>query len=433
MSLLLQDRFILRDYVLFPGDSVMMAVDPRNWELVFGGPDAYWMDAQYAMKRGESSDTFYSRRLMEQDKESFLEQGNNREELERYRQEFGPELQVLELGRDGTDYSYRKLMEAKFELIPGWKELQFYKEGLAKDLYDLLEADLVGNYLSQEIRNFRQFQYGIPKMKGQQELLDRMDLMLPSLSEKIKEDIDLLEPSTFSARYNSLLTEWVKLERMIQGGSFEEIASANFEGEVLDRLLAGNLIARIQYSTEGWDYWENYAGLIQGQAWRALAETSLNAYQTGQVLAPVSWRDLDGKVWEPEDFAGKPTLFYFFFSTCSNSEKYFKNYLWPLYQETADQKGYRLVAVSVDGDRSLWKSELSTYSNPEILNLNMPLSEHESWLERYHIDAYPSTLLIDSAGRLLSFNLSGEDYSDYRDRFLKLLQDAEKNSTHLSK
>lgn len=428
-SLVLGDRVLLEDYILFPSDSVMMSLDLRTMEIVFGGPDRGWMDAQYAVKRGEESDTFYSRRLMEQDREGFLERNNNRAEWEKYKQEFGPRLNIVELGRDGADESFARMINPDFGIIPGWKELQRYKADLSEDQYELLEADLIGNYFGEELRSFLQFQYGVPKMKGQQELLDRMDLMIPELFAKLKTAIDSLTPSTFSVGYNFLITLWVKLERMISGDSFEHISSAHFEGEVLDRLLASNLMYRIRFTPEQMDYWEDYAQSIQSPKWKELAEGSLEIYRTGQPVKTVAFQDLDGKEWNLRDFEGTPTLFYFYFSTCSNSERYFKNYLWPLYKETSGKEKYRLVAVSVDDDPTLWKANIPAYSSSELLNLNLPLAENKEWLEHYHIDAYPRAMLMDPEGKLLSFNLLGSDYADYRNRFIQLLDEADKIST----
>ncbi|UZD22977.1 TlpA family protein disulfide reductase [Algoriphagus halophytocola] len=428
-SLLLDNRVLLEDYVLFSDDSVMMSLDLRKMEVVFGGPDRDWMDAQYAVKRGEARDTFYSRRLMEQDKEEFLDRHNNRAEWEKYKREFGPSLNIIELGRDGADQSYAKMMNADYESIPGWKELQRHKADLTEDQYDLLETDLIGNYFGDELRSFLQYQYGVPKMKGQQDILDRMDLMIPELALKLKRDIDSIAPSTFSVGYNFLVTLWVKLEQMMTGDSFENIAIANFGGEVLDRLLASNLMYRVRFTPEKMDYWESYSDYINNPEWKKLAGDALYEYRTGQPVKEVVFYSQDGKEWSLQDFEGTPTLFYFYFSTCSNSEKYFKNYLWPLYQETADQQGYRLVAVSVDDDPSLWRANIPTYSSPELLNLNLPLASNKEWLERYHIDAYPRVMLIDSEGKLLSYNLQGNDYTDYRNRFLQVLEKTNENYT----
>ncbi|PZX57603.1 cytochrome oxidase Cu insertion factor (SCO1/SenC/PrrC family) [Algoriphagus ratkowskyi] len=429
VSLLLDGRVLLEDYLLHPSDSVMISMDLGRMNIVFGGPESVWMEAQFATKRG-GDNTFNSRILLEQDKENFLNQQDNRAQWEQYQEEFGPKLKIFDLGMDGADYAFSQLMDDDYAKIPGWNQLLVFKSAIPSDRFDLLQADLVGNYYAEILRSFRQYQYGIPQIKGQRELLDRMNLMLPELSRKIKIDLDSLEPNLISQGYYSLASEWVKLDRMISGEAFETIVTGNFQGGFLDKLLVGNLLDRIKFTADELKFWENYTVLIKSDTWKRLADKTLAKYQTGQVVDRVIWKDLAGKEWTLDDFKGKATLFYFYFSTCSNSEKYFKNYLLPLYQETAELANYQLVAVSVDDDQALWKSSLTTYSNTELINLNFPLSENKAWLNKYHIQGYPGTLLIDGEGRVLSFHLNGEDYKDYRDRFLKVLSTPSINSSH---
>lgn len=421
VSITLQERVLLEDYLLFPTDSVMLSLNLETMQIVFAGPSAPWLNAQYLIKRGEDSDTFDSRILLDNDRETYLDKNGNRAAWEQYKSQFGPELKILNIGQDGADYAIRELMDSDYRKIPGYQELQQSEPYLDRDCYELLKAELLGNYFSEKLKKFRQYQYGIPQVKGQQQLLDQMDRQLPALSKKILADIKGLKPSLISTGYNALLSEWVKLERLHTGASFEAIAKSHFDGEVLDRLLTGNLVDRIPYDATDWQSWEQYAEAIHSEPWKGIAGTELELYRTGQPVASVVWQDLDGREWSPSNFLGEPTLFYFYFSTCTHSANYFKNYLWPMYQELAGKVGFRLVAVSADNDQDLWRAHLREYSNPELLNLNFSMDKNSDWLERYHIRGYPSTLLMDEEGKLLSYSLKGENYQDYKERFLQLI------------
>ena len=141
--------------------------------------------------------------------------------------------------------------------------------------------------------------------------------------------------------------------------------------------------------------------------------------------------DLDGNSLTWDDLQGKPTLLYFYFSTCTHSARFFREYLWPLYQELGESKSLNLVAISIDNDQELWKKSIAEYSNPALTNLNLPIKDSKNWLDHYLIHSYPRVFLLDSSGNLLSLRVREDSYGALKASVLSLLESENKSSTHL--
>lgn len=217
------------------------------------------------------------------------------------------------------------------------------------------------------------------------------------------------------------MLKWLKLRSIETGLSLRQEVLEEFRGESQNRLMATLVKEELARGNFDLGYLDEVLPQLSKGQWKTYLQGLQSSLKLGVPLQSVTFETLEGGSLSLEELTGEPTLFYFYFSTCAHSANYFDRFLWPIYQETAKQAGYRLLAVSIDDDPELWKSSIQEYSDPSLVNLNLPKSENKNWLDHYRITAFPRTILLDSKGRLLSLNLTGEDYENYKSNLLEYL------------
>lgn len=418
----LGERVILKDMFISPDDSLMVGIDLQNYSLVFGGPEGEWFEAQYAVQRATTARIFQSPRvLLEKDQEALLDQDNNRHQWESQNREFGARLAIDEFGKSGLD-QVKKNLDKNYEELPEWVTLQNHKSGLNPFQLGLLESRLLGAFYSQNLGSLRKFHYGMPKAFGDTIGMNRALAVLPAVLDKLEADLSYVLAQGKSPEALQFAREWVLASRILNPLPYPQLVSRKFEGLTRDRLLMGHLIQKISTGEMPVEDWEYIGSFLTENETKAEFEELRKIFQTGKALDPLPLTDLLGNKASFGDFRGKPALVYFYFTGCAHSGNYFRNYLWPFYKNEAQSKGVQLIAVSVDKDPELWKRHLSDYSDPEINNLNALGPSAQEWLRNYRISAFPRTLLLDAEGKVLAYQLGGENYSQYRDRILFLLE-----------
>ncbi len=418
----LGERVILKDMLISPGDSIMVGIDLQNHSIVFGGPEAKWFEAQYSVQRATSSRVFQSPRvLLEKDRGVLLDQNDNRQQWENQNLEFGARLAIDEFGKDGLD-QVKKNLEKNYQELPEWVTLQNHKSGLNPFQLGLLESRLLGAFYSQNLGSLRKFHYGMPKAFGDSIGMNRALAVLPEVLDKLDDDLSYVLAQGKTPEALQFAREWVLASRILNSLPYPQLVSRKFEGQTRDRLLMGHLIQKISIGEVPEEDWEYIGSFLTENETKEEFEELRKIFQTGKALDPLPLTDLLGNEASFGDFKGKPALVYFYFTGCAHSGNYFRNYLWPFYKNEAQSKGVQLIAVSVDKDPELWKRHLSDYSDPEINNLIAKGPPSQEWLRNYRISAFPRTLLLDAEGKVLAYQLGGENYSQYRDRILFLLE-----------
>jgi cytochrome oxidase Cu insertion factor (SCO1/SenC/PrrC family) len=421
-SLSVKGRVLLEDFLISSDDSVKINVNLENATLLFAGPKSDWFEVQYQIARAKQQVRFDSpRTLVQSNPEEFLDQKDYRAQWERANSDFGARLNIAGFGSSGIQSRLEALNIADYGSIPGFEVLEDFKDQLEFAQYSALKVDLIGKYFASKISSFRKYQLVTPAALGDSLSVAEAEALLPELNKSLRHEIEKLKPTMFSVGYNQFLFEWVKLKSMETGESWQELVVQEFEGEIKDKLLTSFVEEELAkgYFTTG--YLDQILPKLNSEPWKSHLDSLQRRLKLGVELESVKFETLEGKNFSLDEFEGMPTLLYFYFSTCAHSANYFNNYLWPIYQETAKQAGYRLVAVSVDDDQKLWKSSLGRYSDPSLLNLNLSQTANQNWLDYYLVDAFPRTMLIDAKGNLLSLNLTGEDYESYKANLLKLL------------
>ncbi len=432
LSLKIGERSLLRDILIFPGDSIKVGIDLQDFSLVFAGPQANWFEAQYAMHRAWKANHFSKARvLLENDREQLLEQNDNRFQIEQQEYVFGSRIAIYEFGKDGLDHELSILMDSSLRSIPGWHALQKFQKLIPEDRFQLLESQLIGSYYAAHLATLRQYHHGMPLALGDTLSALRAKKLLPAILSKLDKLLNASLEKGPSPGAMEMAREWSYTEKIIRNEPLEELITSKYNSPIKEILLYSALLQDVGTKQLSPEAWMVYADYLEESTFEQEFNRLKSTLEPGNFLIPARFYNLNGEQLPLKEFYGKPTLLYFYFSTCTHSANYFRNYLQPFYRKMGESLGLQVVAVSVDNDSDLWKSQLSTFSSREILNLNLPHEEAADWLNQYTVSGYPRTMLLDKEGKVLSYLLTGKDYSEYSSNILSLLENQQTHENQL--
>mgnify|MGYP003676157766 CR=1 FL=1 len=332
LDLYLGERPVLKEYLVLPGDSIKISIDLLTNQILFGGPSRQWFQVQSDIKREIATDRFNSPRiLVELDREIFLNRSSNRSKLQENQTQFGSRLEILEQGKDAIDRSLSLLGKKLGEDIPGYQILERYRKSLNDKQYSLLLSELVGSYYAGYLGESRRYDLIVSRMRNDREALDRLSHVLPGILQHLKNQADRLDTSLPTAGLLNFLGEWAQTTALISERSFLEVVTDQFENPLRERLLAEYVLATMNRQDDPLEYVNKFLPWISHNPWRGELESNQANFKLGVPLEKSQLTDLDGNSLTWDDLQGKPTLLYFYFSTCTHSARFFREYLWPLY------------------------------------------------------------------------------------------------------
>lgn len=421
-SLFLGDRPVIEEFMVTPYDSVMIGLDLQRFNTVFSGPQSNFMETQYLIKREIQQATFASPRIVVQsNREKFLDREDYRAQWEEASAEFGPKLRILQYGTEaiGDDLAKLNLVESH---IPGMKVLEEQKAKLNNYQFELLRQDILGAYYGQILSSLRRYGWLVAKAKSDlpaQELIDRE---LPPILETIKSQMDQLASQYPTSGSLVFYQEWTKMESSRSGVAFEVLAARSFPGLIRDQLLYAYAMEQVSRTPNPEQFLKELIAQIEQpelvQSLRLIADR----LAPGQSLRYAEFLSADGQKIHSFELVGKPTLLYFYFSTCTHSANFFNRVLAPLYHAGLENTDLQLVAVSVDNDPKLWMDQMETYSDPSLQNLRLPSKQWREWLDHYLISAYPRTMLLNEQGKVISVWVPGTTESSFKNHLSDLLK-----------
>lgn len=145
--------------------------------------------------------------------------------------------------------------------------------------------------------------------------------------------------------------------------------------------------------------------------------TALFAQQT---LPSITLKDLNGKTINTASIAqdGKPTLICFWATWCSPCKKELNNYL-EYYEEWQKETGVKIVAVSIDDQRSV--SRVAPYVSSVSWGYDILLDTNKQFAQAMGVNNVPHTFLVDGTGKVVwqHNNYSDGDEEEVHEQLLK--------------
>ncbi|WP_191322056.1 TlpA family protein disulfide reductase [Algoriphagus aquimarinus] len=419
-SLAVGTRMLLDQFLVLPGDSLKINLDLAGFDISFGGPDAWFYEAQYAIRRERERVVFDApRQLVLSSKSTIMTRDSNLQLMAEEEGKFGSEL-LVQTGRTSLERVVEELSYADRELASTLDLLNFYSPYLDVSQVDLLKLELYSQYYFGKLKTIRNFHYEkLDSYYTEAEkaaFLQRLDRALVQISDAGYTDNSRL----VSAFFLEMTVEKIMLESLIKRVGFKAQVMENYQGELADRVLAGFLSSYLGQYPNPEAVIDDYLKLMEENIWRSRVLSLRNAHVPGEEIMDMEMINLDGERVTSSVFEGKPTVLYVYFSSCTHSSEYFQSFLYPMY-DSLKAKGYRLMALSVDEDEALWRSQITRFSNPELTNLNISGAGRESFIHYYEIFAFPKTILLDGDGKIRSLHLDGKTAEEQKSMLFNTL------------
>ncbi len=429
-SIYIQSRPILEKYIAYPGDSLKLSLDLMKMDVLFAGPQSTFYEAQYAIQRERKRREFsYPRMMITSRSSSFFQNPDNIQKMESFNQNFGSELLVLEPGKESLDFLMEELRTGMDLIQPQLQVLENYSSQLSDEQIQLLQTEIWSGFYGPLLTTFRKFHLPILNSRFSPEDQKRyLDEMAVHLS-KIKEFGFSEKSQLISANFLMLALESTILKAIWNKNSFYDQVEEEWEGEIADRLRSGFLSNYLSTFPNPDKVLNQYISNTRQSPWKDRIESLIQSHIPGEPILPITLMGLNNQKVTEKDLIGQPAVLYFYFSTCSHSAKFFREKLYPLYQETKNL-GYQLIPISVDDDQALWKARLEQYSDSGLPNYNLRDESKSKWVNHYEIQTYPKAILIDKEGKIQSFNIRnlGKDYHSFKSGFIQLYESKIQNT-----
>ncbi|WP_177217153.1 TlpA family protein disulfide reductase [Pedobacter insulae] len=428
-SLKIKEHPVLDNYLVLPGDSLKISINMSLLDVLFEGKNSSFYEAQYAVNREQQRQRFVSPRMVVTSKSAkMFSRPESIAKMAEFKDKFGFRLTVLEPGKEILDYHLSYLEHPERVVNSQLEIIDSFSEHLSSEQCDLLKAKILCDFYGAGLSTYRNFHH--ETVEGQFNANDQV--LYRNRVQRIIRDIAekdfLLNTQLVSASFLDMALESCILTAIWENKSFLEIVKREYREEVADRLRASYLSNHLQRLPNKENYIHKFLAATKTSPWKDRIQSLERSNIVGEVIQQVNMVGLDGMNYTKKNILGKPTLLYFYFSSCHFSKTYFQQYLFPLYQETKDL-GYQLIAVSIDKDQTLWKSRIDEYSNSSILSLNLRDKDKEFWISYYEIFGYPKTMFLDEHGKIISFDIGSQanNYETFRSNFLELYNKEIKN------
>jgi peroxiredoxin len=144
---------------------------------------------------------------------------------------------------------------------------------------------------------------------------------------------------------------------------------------------------------------------------------------TAQTLPDVSLKDIEGNTVSTASTLQEegPTVFCFWATWCSPCKRELNNYA-ELYEDWVDETGVKIVAVSIDDQRSM--NRVAPYVNSVGWEYDILLDPNREFARALNVNNVPHTFVVDAEGNVVwSHNnyADGDEFELYEE-LLKLAE-----------
>lgn len=147
----------------------------------------------------------------------------------------------------------------------------------------------------------------------------------------------------------------------------------------------------------------------------------VSAFSQEAKIPSVSLKDLSGNTVDTGKLSnnGKPIVICFWATWCSPCKKELNNYA-ELYDEWKEETGVKIIAVSIDDQRSM--TRVAPYISSVSWDYDILLDTNKQFAQALGVNNVPHTFLIDGSGNIVwqHNNYAEGDEEELHEQLLKL-------------
>lgn len=394
-----------------PGDSVVMRVQKDS--LVFSGKGAEKFTCIYTINKQLKR---YQRKRVD----SIL--------LDERKNGIKPRKDKLDLitSLEAVKTTYKNRYSDELQIR---KLLNTHKSGISKFINDVIKANVLGETASNAEQSFLYYYdvIGVVENKnngaGQRTLIDFYETQKPV-------DFANVSPAALAVSdwYIYYRIMGLRISKLIDDGRFP-LVNLSPNQLILDRLIT-------MYLSSYYNYEFLNGPVLIGQSLKVVrtgyCRDTLRQLKNNQGVGALAYNfslpDSSGKKVQMSNFKGKAVMMDFFFTGCSACRE-LNSRMTNVIAAFKGNKNIVFLSVSVDKDKEMWKksldSHLYTHEGSVDLYTDGKASMHPI-IGHYNIGSYPTQLLIDKSGKILSSQIPKPYNKENEARLIDILTNASK-------
>ncbi|WP_106568739.1 TlpA family protein disulfide reductase [Cecembia rubra] len=392
LTLKSDSHYLMQDFLVSPGDSVMIFFDDFTKNIFFSGKSAGAYEFQAKQTRKSKLEQFESGLIINNpNPEEFIKKGRFSALLEEFGSQYGRSFEVIPYDPFLQIKKLRqRIRELENHLIQDFDTSEL---NIDKYILDIIK----GNYLGLDLyKIYNQFRFAYNSAAS-----SNNSIVLDSLSQFYKKELP--HPKSFDFPENSLyhgsqlhiaVIEFGLISARIENIPIRKWIKQNFIGPEKDKLLGYYLI---RYSSEIQNPEKEFAAelpFIETPWISSLLEDYVNKTQHSASLAPLEFSTPENKKSNLSSVAwdGKLLFLDFWFTGCGACVIFYRDILSQLEEEFGHQVSF--VSISTDKDSELWTNSLKSgkYTSDKAINFYAG-PDHEI-LRIFQVSTFPRQILL---------------------------------------
>ena len=283
------------------------------------------------------------------------------------------------------------------------ERLDFYRNEMHTTEYEILSADILGDYLLEKQNILFRF-YSNDVIENAVE---------PRVRKHRKELFGMLDTIKHKDIYffsRSLADAFVRIKRVQANYLMKKDPFGLFITEP-DRLMKEKLLTIyllqqkkfvnekiVAQTAEALEY-------ITNEYYISLLKQTIYALAPGVDAVPFELPDEAGNRISLHDFRGKLVFIDFWYNGCSGCASYFKNVLSSLEKDYQNEDNLVFVTIAIDRNKDKWKKAIRSgvYTSAHAVNLYTDgLGDKHRVIDDYKVYSYPRPILISPDGKIIT-------------------------------
>ncbi|SFT42171.1 hypothetical protein SAMN04489724_0683 [Algoriphagus locisalis] len=391
------NRFIYLDrFLVQPGDSVRIRLDFQTANVLFSGPSEDKFLIQYELALALENERYHQSPVMFTSKPDFW--GYSEEDslliarVKSTKSSITRSMEYISPGESALTY-LQKAFDRDISAHPAFGIINRYRGKLPLEFLNVLEADVQGKLLYDQIADFLYLRGGKDSEEAYRKLFE----------EQILENTPLVpDGAGLSAYYPDFL-----YHRLVIISNLENIPLAELlpsvPASVRDQVDAKYIVKNYRRFSDSNQQFENALARMKTPWVRKLVSALYHAQRIGEPLVEIPLMTVEGKPYILKQEPGKVRFIHFWLTGCEASSRQYQNLLAPVIDFYRNDPEVEFVFIASSRSEERWLEELRSgdYADGSSLNLNAPGTSHP-FLAHYNIHAYPTRMVVGMDGTVAS-------------------------------
>lgn len=304
------------------------------------------------------------------------------------------------------DYTYAIPNFYSYPLSIAMSAIEKYRPGLSNLSYQLLKADMIGRYKTEELlalgsriflnRSVSDSNYG----KGLKQIF------YSYFNEEDFGNIDT-EIKKISAFFPSfLLQKHILGVKLRNGGIQSQLSDLQTEKnvELREKMISIYFLEKFFTLDDGDTYLKSILPSIQKSNYRGHLVDLLQTVASGSSAYNFELPDINGKLIRLSDYRGKIVVVDFWFTGCGACLYYYSEVLSKV-EEKYKNADVAFISISIDVDKKTWENSVNSgkYTSGTVFNLfTGGVGVEHPVINAFKVNSYPRPVLIDRAGKIVT-------------------------------